>query len=111
MPGSIDKARAAPVVQFLSYDGCPLADAALEALEDALRRSDIRPYQYEMIDILDPATPKRLANWGSPTILVNGKDVAGHQKSDGVGCRLYDTPERIPTAEMIAAAIQKFTDE
>ena len=63
--------------------------------------------QYNLIDVLDPATPSSLTGWGSPTILVNGKDVTGHARGDGVGCRIYDTSTRVPTADTIAAAIQE----
>jgi len=91
----------------LSFDGCPLADAARGALENALHICGLSVNQYETIDVLDPTTPASLASWGSPTVLVNGEDVTGHKKGDGVGCRIYDTSDQVPTAQTIAAAIQK----
>ena len=66
----------------------------------------MRASHYELIDVLDPATPTSLASWGSPTILVNGKDVTGYTRGDGVGCRIYDTSDQVPSAETIAAAIR-----
>lgn len=99
-------AESAPLIQFLSFDGCPLADAARAALERALEMCGLSAGQYEAIDILDPQTPEGLARWGSPTILVHGHDVSGHAQGDGVGCRLYDTKDQVPSAETIALAIR-----
>ena len=96
-----------PRIQFLSFDGCPLADVAQDVLERALRSCGLNIDQYELVNVLDPSTPENLANWGSPTILVDGHDVSGHDQADGVGCRLYDTPNRVPTVEMVAAAIHQ----
>jgi hypothetical protein len=61
---------------------------------------------YERIDVVGTLTPNSLRGWGSPTILVNGDDVAGQARGDGVGCRIYDTSNRVPSAAMIAAAIR-----
>lgn len=95
----------APKIQFLSFEGCPLADAARTALELALVTCGMDRDRYEHVDVLDPATPANLAIWGSPTILVNGKDVTGNTGGDGIACRIYDTPDQVPTAETIIAAI------
>lgn len=95
-----------PRIQFLWFDGCPLADATRAALEQAMEIENLARGHYESVDLLDPATPESLAGWGSPTILVNGRDVTGQPRGDGVGCRLYDTGDRVPSAETIAAAIR-----
>ena len=92
-------------VQFLQFDGCPLADAVREVLEEALVKCGMTGY--EDIDILDPATPEDLGGWSSPTILVNGADVTGAPKGDSVGCRIYPGPDRIPAAATIVATIQQ----
>lgn len=103
---SHDKGREiAPTIQFLYFEGCPLADAAQTALELALVSCGMDRSDYEHVDVLDPATPANLAIWGSPTILVNGKDVTGHSGGDGVACRIYDTADQVPTVESITAAI------
>ena len=95
-----------PLIQFLSFDGCPLADAAHTELKQALQICGMRASLYEAVDVLDPLTPASLANWGSPTILVNGEDVAGHTRGDGVSCRIYDMLDQVLSAATIAAAIQ-----
>lgn len=96
-------------IQFLAFDGCPLADAARANLERAL--SDCRISSYRTIDILDPEAPEELRGWGSPTILVNGVDVGGQDKGSGVGCRIYRNAEKVPSAAEIAAKISRFREK
>ncbi|MBT8062886.1 MAG: hypothetical protein KJO85_09385 [Gammaproteobacteria bacterium] len=90
-----------PRVQFLSFEGCPLAAETRNVLEQALKHVGRQPDDFLEIDVLDPATPPELARWGSPTILVNGLDVAGHEGGDAPGCRVYDTPDRLPRLEVV----------
>ena len=92
-------------VQFLAFDGCPLADTARAALNEALTESCLEGF--EEIDILDPDTPDELRRWGSPTILVNGADVAGNVRGEGVGCRIYATDTRVPSSAVIVERINE----
>ncbi len=96
------------IVQFLAFEGCPLADDARANLEKAL--ADCGMSGYEDIDILDPGTPDDLPGWGSPTILVNGVDVTGQPKGDSVSCRVYPGPDRVPSSTTIAASIRSVQD-
>lgn len=93
-----------PNIQLLIFEGCPLADAARESLQAALASLGLR--DFNEIDILDESTPDDLRRWGSPTILVDGVDVTGNDRGEGVGCRVYDTPEGVPTPESIVAKIR-----
>jgi hypothetical protein len=92
-------------IQFLAFDGCPLADAAAANLRRALSECGISG-GYRTIDLLDPETPEDLRGWGSPTILINGADVGGQDKGIGVGCRIYPGVEKVPSAAEIAAKIR-----
>ena len=92
-------------VQFLAFDGCPLAGAAREALDAAM--AELGLAGYEEIDILDPATANDLRGWGSPTILVNGVDVTGSAKGGGAGCRIYATASRVPETSLIVERIRQ----
>jgi hypothetical protein len=56
---------------------------------------------FEEVDLLDAKTPIDLKGWGSPTILVDGKDVAGYSKGSGLGCRVYPGPNKVPTKDSI----------
>ena len=87
-------------IQFLSFEGCPLSDAARDQLDQALNACDFNE-KYEVIDIMDPDTSEDLRSWGSPTILINGLDVTGFPKGDSVGCRIYPGPERVPNSDEI----------
>jgi len=95
---------AQPKIQLLVFHGCPLAEAARDSLSAALASLGTR--DFEEIDILDEAAPAELRGWGSPTILVNGEDVTGNAKGEGVGCRVYDGPGGVPAPEYIAAKIR-----
>ena len=91
-------------IQFLSFDGCPLAHAARSELEAALARCGID--DYEEVDILNSSTPDELRNWGSPTILIDGSDVAGGSAGGGACCRVYDGDEKVPGRAAIISAIR-----
>ena len=92
-------------IQFLAFDGCPLAEAARHELDVAMASLGLR--SYEVIDIRDPDTPDNLSNWGSPTILVNGRDVTGGKPGNGVGCRVYDGPLKVPNSQTIAECLRR----
>lgn len=59
----------------------------------------------------DPASPAHVRDYGSPTVLVGGNDVAGAAPAGGVSCcRLYTDTDggfrRAPPVEVIAAALK-----
>lgn len=95
-------------IQLLSFPGCPNADVAREALRHALHQVGLPP-QFDDVDVSAPDTPEPLKGWGSPTILVNGSDVAGETRSINPSCRLYEgtsTENRgIPPIDVIVGAI------
>lgn len=75
-------------VQLLYAAGCPHVGAARTALRDALAAAQLDA-PIDELDVDDPATPAALRRWGSPTILIDGVDVAGQGPQDGSTCRLY----------------------
>ena len=93
-------------VQLLSFPGCPHADAAREALRRALAAAAL-PVNFEEIDVSAADTPEQLRRWGSPTILVDGVDLAGEAPT-GLSCRLYanDTQPGVPSDETIRRALR-----
>jgi mercuric ion transport protein len=76
-------------VQLLYFRGCPHVDGARQVLRAALEASALPGVAVEELDVEAATTPIELRSWGSPTILVNGSDVAGADAPTGVGCRLY----------------------
>ena len=94
----------------LVYDtDCLNLPAARGALRKALEHEGLEP-QWVEYDRSAPGTPALLLRFGSPTILVDGVDVAGEagHAAAAASCRVY-RGERglsgVPSAESIAVAI------
>ena len=75
-------------IQLLSHPGCPNASAARELLLEAFVIAGVAA-AIEEIDTTAEATPEGLRGWGSPTVLIDGEDVAGASPTCGASCRLY----------------------
>jgi copper chaperone CopZ len=75
-------------IQLLHFEGCPNVDAARTALRSALtaERLDV---PIDEIDVEHQNAPEWARGWGSPTILIDGKDVSGQERSSASACRLY----------------------
>jgi mercuric ion transport protein len=89
-------------IQLLHFQGCPNVDAARAALHAALA-SEKLDAAIEEIDVEDEAAPEWARGWGSPTILIDGEDVAGEQPSSSCACRLY--AGGAPSVEVIRTRI------
>jgi hypothetical protein len=96
-------------IQLLYFPGCPNVEATREVLRRSLRACGV-PSPFEEIDITAPETPEPLRAWGSPTILVEGQDIAGERPA-GSSCRLYrgapGPRPGVPPEAMIRAAIER----
>lgn len=76
-------------IQLLYFQGCPNVDASRAAIREALAIEQVAAY-VEQIDVEAPDAPAWVRGWGSPTILINGIDVAGQPRSEAAAaCRLY----------------------
>src|SRR5205814_1471694 len=78
-----------PEVQLLWWEGCPSTARALSELEEAIRdvglAVDVRMREIRTDDEADDADFK-----GSPTILIDGADVAREPgEPAGLSCRVY----------------------
>ena len=97
----------ATVIEFLYFEGCPLAPDCLHALEEAVARLPRESaVTIRAIDIMAPGAPEELRRWGSPTILFDGEDLVGGDRGDAASCRVYDAPGGIPGAEELEAALR-----
>lgn len=77
-------------VELIYFRGCPNISLARERLLYACTAAGLSP-QWQEWERNDPASPAHARAYGSPTILVNGRDVTGMTPSDddaGV-CRVY----------------------
>ena len=77
-------------VQLLYFPGCPHVDATRRELRAALEAAGMGDVLVEEVDVEAPTTPPQLKGWGSPTILLDGVDLAGDQGPSGLSCRLYE---------------------
>ena len=78
-------------IQLLHFSGCPNVVAARTALREALAAEELVA-AIEEIDVEHPGAPEWARGWGSPTILIDGQDVTGEQRSTSLAassCRLY----------------------
>ncbi len=85
-------------VQLLYFDGCPNVERARAALRDAMAAEHI-DLAVEEVDVESPDAPDVARGWGSPTILIDGADVSGADRSTGSTCRLYT--DGAPSVELI----------
>lgn len=99
----------------LVYDpGCPNVDGARVVLTAACRDLDV-PAVWTEWNSEDPACPAHARNLGSPSILVNGEDVAPgphpwaeREPGKGPRCRVYrdgDAIVRAPPVSRVRGAI------
>src|SRR5207237_10107570 len=97
-----------PEIILLHDADCPNASAARAVLSEALRSAGIEPRWVEY-DRAALGTPERFLRYGSPTILVDGTDIAGEVAEPAVAaCRVYWDAHGlrcVPQVERILPAI------
>jgi mercuric ion transport protein len=99
-----------PEITLIFDPACPNVHDARDLLRAALERTGIRPrwveYQFGAGDV-----PERFRCYGSPTILVDGVDVAGEgEQTAAASCRVYPGVggfRGVPPLETIVAAITR----
>jgi hypothetical protein len=95
-----------PVVELLYFPGCPHVIAAREQLRRAFTAAGLAASWTEH-DVTSHEASARVRGYGSPTILVDGCDVAGAGPAEGASCRVYAGSEvqGVPPLEAIVAAL------
>lgn len=99
-------------IEFQFFADCPSHEAALQRLKAVLAEAGARA-QIRVVEVTEEAQARRLSFWGSPTILINGNDIAppppGAQP--GLACRAYRLDDGrispLPTAAMIRRALRR----
>lgn len=98
-------------VELIYFHECPNVALARERLLKAFAAIGMTP-QWQEWERNDPASPAYARAYGSPSVLVNGRDVMGMEPSgDEAGtCRVYVTAsgtfDGAPTVEDIATALR-----
>lgn len=93
-------------VTLLYFDGCPSWQTADARLRELAREMDFTVIRRE---VTTSAEAEQVGFRGSPTILVDGRDVfaEGHEPV-GLACRVYQTPEGpagAPTLHQLRAVL------
>jgi mercuric ion transport protein len=104
----IDAIMCLVTVQLLYLPDCPNVDPARAVLRAAMAAAGVS-VPVEEIDTTAADVPEWLRHWGSPTILVDGMDVAGEVPSGGQACRVYDCGgalSGVPSVALVRAAIE-----
>lgn len=91
------------VVLLYSRD-CPSVREARTNLLHAFRAAGTTAVWREL-DVDHEDTPTEWRSFGSPTVLVDGRDVADAAPSEGPSCRIYDGG-RAPSVPLLVAALR-----
>jgi mercuric ion transport protein len=99
-------------VEFIYDSDCPNVAEARAQLLRAFTETGISPRWVEW-NRSSVEAPSYARSFGSPTLLVNGHDVAGQTSASGNACcRLYADPsgmlKGVPSVDQIVAALQAY---
>ncbi len=80
-----------PDVELLWWEGCPSTERALEAVHEALTNVGLHGVDVRMREIRTDDDAHEAEFVGSPTILIDGKDLvpAADDEPIGLSCRVY----------------------
>lgn len=100
-----------PKVELVYAADCPNVEGARSHLLQALLRAGLAPDWREW-DRASPESPEYVRSYGSPTVLVNGEDVARDSlRADGSLCRIYTDEQGklsgLPSVEAIFKALSE----
>jgi hypothetical protein len=78
-------------VELLWWEGCPSTERALEAVREALSELGLAGVEVHMREIATDGDAQTAGFVGSPTILIDGKDLvpAAADETIGLSCRVY----------------------
>jgi len=102
--------RGRPLVEILSFAGCPNHLRAIELVERVSGEVGLDP-EIRVLDVPDQDAAERLRFLGSPTIRVGGRDVdpRAEERSDyALSCRVFRTETGIagqPEARWVRNAL------
>lgn len=102
-----------PKIELIYDSDCPNINAARAQLVRAIKKSGI-DLPWQEWDSKDDNAPRYARNYGSPTILVNERDVAESKSPDAGCCRIYTDDagamRGVPSVEQIISALPAATD-
>lgn len=90
-----------PEIDLIYFDGCPNAEQARTNLRTALDGGSWREWNLSSAD-----TPERFRRYGSPTVLVDGRDVTG-EDGNGNSAAMACRSEGAPSPEVIREKLSR----
>jgi hypothetical protein len=98
-------------ITFFYFEDCPSHDAALERLRQVMAEVGVDA-EIEIVQVETDEQAQRLRFAGSPTILINGRDIdpPATDAYYGLSCRAYQLEDGrispLPSTDMIRRALQ-----
>ncbi len=98
-------------IEFRYWEGCPSHPEALELLRRVLRERHVEA-ELELRQVTTQEEAEALRFPGSPTILVDGRDVdpKSARTRPALNCRIYrrpdGSPSPVPSREQLEAALR-----
>jgi hypothetical protein len=83
------------LITFQYFSGCPGAEATLRNLLCVQTELGIPESEIELVEVPHPSLAEKYRFQGSPTILVNGRDIVTGEEASGFSytCRVYPFDE------------------
>jgi hypothetical protein len=104
----MERSAPAPGVELIFAADCPNVDLARTNLSQALEQVGLSQSWAEHL-IGNPDAPAHVQGFGSPTILIDRREVTGAVPSAEASCRIYASGTswaRAPSVAQIAAALR-----
>ena len=103
-----------PEIELLWWDGCPSTQKALATVREVLAEEGLDPETVVLHEVSTDEDAQRERFVGSPTIRVNGTEVAPAERDPvGLSCRVYRLRDGrispVPDREDIRDAIRQAT--
>jgi mercuric ion transport protein len=100
-----------PGVELVYDADCPNVAGARAQLMRGFSKARVQA-EWQEWNVTEPDTPSHVRGYGSPTILVDGRDVAGAVPAEGGACcRVYEHPGKglrgLPSLEDIVGALRE----
>ncbi len=96
-------------VELIYFEGCPNVSLARDNLRTALVAAG-REWTWTKWDLLADSTPEHLRRYGSPTVLVDGRDVTGGDAGGAARpCRVDGAPSVTAILEQLEERPEKLS--
>lgn len=81
-----------PRIELVYFTGCPNVEDARSNIKEALSARGL-PLEWDEWDQVEDNTPDRVKQYGSPTVLVDDRDVTGTEPAGAMACCAGGAPK------------------